>query len=109
MTRTAPKPPPTLDAPLLTILDLWYTRNGGRDVHFTYDEIEYADCDDWLMQNMALVVKGILRNGTYNKPDRALDVGHMSAESGPYRLLVIFDNTDQDILVRLMEAHHGDS
>lgn len=107
---TSSSPPIELDAPLNTILDLWYARNGGRGVHFSYEQIEYTECDDWLMQNMALVVKGIVRgDGVFKAGDQALSMGYTFANRGPFTVMVIFNNMNQDLLVRLTEKTDGDS
>lgn len=62
------------------------------------------------MQNMTLVVKAIVHgDGKFNRKDRALDMGHMFADRGPFTVMVIFDNMHQDLVVRLTENANGDS
>lgn len=90
---TSSSPPVPLDAPLLTILDLWYARNGARAASFLYEQIEYAEGDDWLMQNMALVVKGVVRG------DISMVGERWEHHVGPYRVRVYLDTNKHTVEV----------
>lgn len=102
--RTSSSPPTQLDAPLLTILDLWYTRNGGRAVHFSYEQIEDGFNGDWLMQNMALVAKGIVRNGGI------MSGGQWVERSHPYGVTVFVNRFAAKVgVIVFLEEEYGDS
>lgn len=90
--------------PLLTLLDLWYTAHGERGVYYTWESLEDMLFDDWLMQNMALVVQRILRSKT------AKGVGMQLIESvSPYKISVYLDANKHTVrVVVFMESGYGD-
>ena len=88
-----------LDAPIETILDLWYARHGDRAVHFSYETLLDRDSDDWLMRNMATVVKRIFYT-TYTH-GRA----HMALSA--FDVHVMRDIASENVSVRLLERSNG--
>ncbi len=71
--------------PLLTLLDLWYTAFGQRQVHFLWTSLEDLDYDDWLMQNMALVVNRVMREAYLRVREQRI------VSEGPYRVSMYID------------------
>lgn len=48
---------PPMEAPLQTILDLWYTKYEDRELNFDVDSILRAErVDDWLARQMCIVI-----------------------------------------------------
>lgn len=54
------KYPFPLDAPVETILDLWYTVLGDTVLDYAYDELLDLIPDDWLMNNIRRVVARLI-------------------------------------------------
>ena len=85
--------------PLLTLLDLWYTAFGERHVYYTWESLEDMLFDDWLMQNMALVVNRLLRKKSK---------GQLLSSVAPYMLSMKLDwRTNSIGVVVFMENKDG--
>lgn len=97
-----------LDAPLQTILDLWYARTGGRDVRFSIELVYDCESDDWLMQNMALVVSRVVRKEGELKSVRGW-VSDITAVYPPFVVVVSINKAYQDFVVCVKEIDSGNT
>ena len=91
---------PELDAPRITIFDLWYAAHQERGVEFDYSAIEGDVHDDWLMKNMALVVNGVV-HGSGRMSGKEGTAGQLIDSEGPYGISVAFNNQKQTLRVVL--------
>lgn len=95
------------------IANLWFVRYGATPVAFTYESVaDGYNGDDWLMRNMAIVVRSILRNnGVWkNRDSHPFGYGHDALQNypAPLQIKVMLDNATQVIQVYVQEIPHGD-
>ena len=91
---------PKLEVPRITVFDLWYTAHQERGVEFTYAHLYGDPPDDWLMQNMALVVNGVV-HGSGRMSGKEGTAGQLIDSEGPYGISVAFNNQKQTLRVVL--------
>ena len=96
-----------LDAPRLTICDLWYAAHQERGVDFTFDRLYGDPPDDWLMKNMALVAHGVV-HGNGRMSGKGVHAGQLVDKEGPYGVSVAFNNNKQTLRVMLFLTEEGD-
>ena len=88
------------DVPTITFLDLWYAAKERSRITFGYSAViedGLIPDSDWLMQNMALVARGVFQSG--EMPGKGKFIGQLVQRFDPYGVSVSFDNQTQTIKV----------